>query len=73
MIITQSNFKGIFLRNFVFELVINKSMDEPPSPLKHVFFHHIVKRMLLRKCFITLFSAFMLKSPRMIISSYQVE
>ena len=49
MIITQSSFKEIRLLNFVYELVISKSMHEPPSPLKHVLFHHLVKRMLLKE------------------------
>ena len=56
-----------------FEFVISKSMDEPPSPLKHVFFFTISENVCSwKKDFITLFSTSTLKSPRMITISEKI-
>ena len=36
MMIIPASFKGVFI-NENFEFIISKSMDKPPSPLKHAF------------------------------------
>ena len=56
-----------------FKFVISKSMYEPLSPLKHLFCFIILQKVCsYKKPFITLFSASISKSPRMITFSYRV-